>query len=56
MIDWGYPTFEQALNYLNGGTFASPEIHPVDQFVKNWILNTVQMKSELIGVQFKFVD
>jgi hypothetical protein len=56
MVDWGYPTYQQALNYLTGGTFASPEIHPVDEFVKNWILNSVQMKGELIGVQFQFVD
>jgi hypothetical protein len=55
MVDWGYPTYQQALNYLTGGTFASPEIHPVDEFVKNWILNSVQMKGELIGVQFQFV-
>lgn len=56
MIDWGNPTFEQALNYLTGGTFASPEINPANQFVKDWILNTIIMKSELIGKQFKFVE
>lgn len=55
MVDWGYPTYEAALQYLTGGTFASPEINPADEFVKNWILNAIQMKGELIGVQFQFV-
>lgn len=56
MVDWGYPTYEAALQYLTGGTFASPEINPANEFVKNWILNSVQMKGELIGVQFQFVE
>lgn len=56
MIDWGYPTYEQVLNFLTGGTFASPEINPANEFVKNWILNTVIMKNELIGAQFQFVE
>jgi len=54
MIDWGYPTYEQALNFLTGGSFASPEIHPLNEFVKGWILNTVIMKGEFIGNQFQF--
>lgn len=56
MIDWGFPTYEAALNYLTGGTFESPEINPANQFVKDWIINTIIMKTQLIGVQFKFVD
>lgn len=56
MVDWGYPTYEQTLNFLTGGSFASPEINPANDFVKNWILNTVIMKNEAIGVQFKFVE
>lgn len=56
MLDWGFPTYEAALNYLTGGTFDSPEINPANQFVKDWILNSVVMKGELIGTQFKFVE
>lgn len=56
MVDWGKPTFEQALNYLTGGTFDSLEINPVNQFVKDWILNTIVMKEQFIGTQFQFVD
>jgi hypothetical protein len=55
MINWGYPSFEDALNYLSGGSFENPEIQPVNDFVKAWILNTVIMKGEFIGVQFQFV-
>jgi len=56
MIDWGFPTYEQAMSYLTGGSFSSPEIQPLNQFVKDWILNTVLMKNELIGAQFQFVE
>jgi hypothetical protein len=56
MVDWGYPSYEDALDYLTGGTFESPEINPANEFVKAWILNTVIMKGELIGAQFQFVD
>ena len=56
MIDWGFPTYQQALNYLSGGSFASPEIQPINQFVKDWILNTIIMKNELIANQFQFVE
>jgi hypothetical protein len=56
MVDWGYPTFEQALTFLTGGSFETPEIEPINQFVRDWILNNVVMKGQLIGVQFKFVS
>lgn len=56
MIDWGFPSYEDALLYLNGGSFQNPEIQPVNEFVKAWILNTVVMKGEFIGVQFQFVE
>ena len=56
MVDWGFPSYEDALLYLNGGSFQSPEITPVNEFVKDWILNTVVMKGEYIGKQFQFVE
>lgn len=56
MVDWGFPSYEDALLYLNGGSFQSPEITPVNEFVKQWILNTVVMKGEYIGKQFQFVE
>lgn len=56
MIDWGVPSYEDALNYLTGGTFESPEINPANQFVKDWILNSVIMKGEHLSNQFQFVE
>ena len=56
MVDWGYPSYEDALSYLTGGSFESREIQPLNDFVKAWILNTVIMKNELIGQQFQFIE
>jgi hypothetical protein len=56
MVDWGFPSYEDALAYLSGGSFQSPELQPINDFVKAWILNTVIMKGEYIGVQFQFVE
>ena len=56
MVDWGYPSYEDALTYLSGGSFQSPELYPINEFVKDWILNTVVMKGEYIGKQFQFVE
>jgi hypothetical protein len=56
MVDWGYPSYEDSLTYLSGGSFQSPELQPVNDFVKAWILSTVIMKGEYIGVQFEFVE
>ena len=56
MVDWGYPSYEDALTYLSGGSFQSPELHPINDFVRAWILNTVIMKGEFIGKQFQFVE
>lgn len=55
MIDWGYPSYEDALNYLDGGSFDVPEIQPANDFVKLWLLNTIIMKNEHIVNQFQFI-
>jgi hypothetical protein len=56
MVDWGFPSFEDALTYLSGGSFQSPELLPINDFVKNWIKSSVVMKGEYIGTQFEFVE
>lgn len=56
MVDWGHPSYEDVLQYLNGGSFQSPELHPTSDFVKSWILNTVTMNGERIGKQFIFSE
>jgi len=56
MVNWGYPSYEDSLTYLSGGSFQSPELQPINDFVKFWIMNTVIMKGEFIGNQFHFVE
>lgn len=56
IVDWGFPSFEDALIYLDGGSFQNPELFPKNDFVRNWILNSVVMKGEVIGQQFQFVS
>ena len=56
MVDWGYPSYEDALTFLSGGSFQSPELQPINDFVKSWLLNTVTMKGEFIGKQFQFIE
>jgi hypothetical protein len=56
MVDWGYPSYEDALTFLSGGSFQNPELQPINEFVKAWIMNTVIMKGEYIGVQFQFIE
>jgi len=55
MVNWGYPTYQQALTFLTGGSFQNPEIQPLNQFVEEWIKNKIVMKGEKIGVQLSFV-
>ncbi|EJG02289.1 hypothetical protein [Flavobacterium sp. F52] len=56
IVEWGFPSFEDALTYLDGGSFQSPELFPKNDFVRDWILNSVVMKGEAIGQQFQFVQ
>jgi hypothetical protein len=56
ILDWGHASYEDSLTYFSGGNFFSPELQPANNFVKDWILNTVTMKGEKIGNQFQFVD
>lgn len=56
MIDWGYPSYEQALSFLTGGTLDNPEINPINNFVEDWLKNTLVMKGEFIGKQFEFEE
>jgi hypothetical protein len=56
MINWGFPSYEDVLNYLTGGSFENPELQPVNEFAKQWIINNITMKGEIINKQFTFVD
>jgi hypothetical protein len=55
MVDWGYPTYEDAVAYFQGGTLSDPEIDVINPLMEGWILNNVSMKGAIIGDEFEFV-
>lgn len=55
MVEWGFPTYEDALQYFEGGTLDLPELSIINPFAKEWLKNTLQMKGEPI-LQFEFID
>ncbi|MFV5697749.1 hypothetical protein ACM55H_05215 [Flavobacterium sp. ZT3R17] len=56
MVDWGYPTYEDAVTYFIGGTLEVQEVQISQAFAKMWFLNTFIINGELIGNQFTFEE
>jgi len=56
IVQWGYPNFQDALQYFDGGDKVNPNITISNPFAKEWVKNNVVMKGELIGNQFEFVN
>jgi len=54
ITEYGYPTYEAALNYFSGGTLAAPEIHITDPLAIGFFLNKLEMNGEIVGIQFQF--
>jgi hypothetical protein len=55
IVDYGYPTYEKALQYFEGGTFESPEIVITEPLAIGFILNTLVINGEVVGSQFSIV-
>lgn len=55
IADYGYPTYEKAINMFHGGTFSSPEIILNDPLVIGFILNTLCLNGQLIKEQFEII-
>lgn len=55
VVEWGFPTYTDALQYFDGGTLDNPELLITNPFAKEWLKNTIQMKGEPI-TQFNFID
>lgn len=54
--DYGHPTFEDALNYFDGGTLDAPELTLENDFAKQWLLNTLLMNGQTLASQgFEFI-
>jgi hypothetical protein len=57
VIDWGYPTYEDAINYFSGGTIEEPELFIANTFARQWLLSNIIMKGKSIsdGNSFEFI-
>lgn len=55
VIDWGWATCENAMQYFQGGTLTSPELFIQDAFAREWLKHNVQMKGQAI-TEFNFID
>jgi hypothetical protein len=58
VIDWGYPTYEDAIGYFSGGTIESPELFLTNTFAQQWCLVNIIMKNKSIsdGNSFEFIS
>jgi len=56
VVEWGYPNYQDSLQYFEGGDKSKLEIDIVNPFAREWLRNTLIMKNEKIGVQFNFED
>jgi len=56
VVEWGFPNFQDALQYFSGGEKSNLDISITNPFARGWLLNTLVMKNERVGVQFNFED
>ncbi len=54
VVDFGYPDFNTALQFFNGGDRNNLDISIPSPFAKLWLKNTLVMKNENVGAQFEF--
>jgi hypothetical protein len=58
VVDWGYPTYEDATGYFSGGTIEGPELFLTNPFARQWLLINIEMKDKSIsdGNSFEFLS
>lgn len=54
ITDYGYPTYEDALTYFNGGTFEDPEITLTNPIAMGFVLSKLIINNEHVGAQLMF--
>jgi hypothetical protein len=54
ITDYGYPTYEDALTYFDGGTFENPEITLTNPIAQGFVLNKLLINNEAVGTQLIF--
>lgn len=53
ITEYGYPTYEAVLQYFQGGTLQSPEIHITESLAIGFLLNKLSINGEVVGKQFQ---
>jgi len=56
VVEWGFPNFQDSLQYFSGAERDNLEISIINPFAREWLKNTLVMKNEKVGVQFNFQD
>ena len=54
ITDYGYPTYEDALTYFDGGNFENPEITLSNHIAIGFVLSKLIINNEAVGVQLMF--
>lgn len=54
ITDFGYPTYEDALTYFQGGNFEAPEIIITNPIAQGFLLSKLIINNESVGIQFDF--
>jgi len=54
VVEYGYPTYEKALQMFEGGSFEQPEIIVTEPLAIGFILNKLIINGEPVGIQFQF--
>jgi hypothetical protein len=55
IVDYGFPTYEKALQMFEGGSFEQPEIIITEPLAIGFVLNKLFMNGEPVGNQFELV-
>jgi hypothetical protein len=56
VIDFGYPTFEKAIEFFNGGDLKNPELTLSDQISIGFLLSKLIINGEPAGNQFTYSE
>jgi len=56
VVDFGYPDFNTALQFFNGGDRNNLDISIPNPFAKLWLKDSLVMKNQKVGSQFEFID
>jgi len=56
VVKYGFPNFQTASSFFNGGEKNDTDISVLNPFAKEWVKNMLIMQNEPVGNQFNFVN